>query len=160
MLVLAQLQCSCCSVPSALQTVPSTRVHLFLVVLLLHYATVLQFGLETSQIVNNCNFLLVCLCNSDSSSAFIVNGPFGVEVKVTCPGPVPITVELHLKYALNITLAVLSWVMCFWTICYSGYCRWTYYNIWSYCTTICCLPHKCKWDSLLACLRYCYNSCG
>jgi hypothetical protein len=37
------------------------------------------------------NFLLLYCCNMIVPSGFIVNGPFGVEVKVTCPGAVPIT---------------------------------------------------------------------
>ena len=39
-------------------------------------------------------------------SAFIVNGPFGVEVKVTCPGEVPITACTPLKVSFPITLGV------------------------------------------------------
>ena len=40
-------------------------------------------------------------------SGFIVNGPFGVEVKVACPGAVPITTGAPFKVSLPITLGVL-----------------------------------------------------
>ena len=40
-------------------------------------------------------------------SGFIVNGPFGVEVKVTCPGEVPITACAPFKVSFPITLDVL-----------------------------------------------------
>jgi hypothetical protein len=38
--------------------------------------------------------------------AFIVNGPFGVDVKVTCPGAVPITACAPFKVSFPITLGV------------------------------------------------------
>jgi hypothetical protein len=105
------------------------------------------------------NFLLLCLQQQLFHGSLLMY-PFGVEVKVTF---VLGQFRLHsFKVSLPLHLLCLSWQYT-WTICYSGYCRWTYYNIWSYCTTI-WVVYLTNGMIRIACWccvwRYCYNSCS